>query len=256
MKSFNAFFKKELLENIRSGRLIILGIIFIALGIMNPAIAKLTPLLMEIMSEELASNGIVMSEISVDALTSWTQFFKNIPIGLIAFVVMLGNTFTKEYEAQTLIPIITKGLSRYKVVLAKSLDLFLLWSVGYLLSFGITYIYNAYYWDNSIAVGLLSSAVNWWLFGCFIISLIVLLSVLLKGCGYVLLGCGGIVVILYLLSFIPRFSGFLPNALINFGELITGEKSVLDFSASIVITVIVMAFAVIASIPIFNKKQL
>ena len=69
MKSFNAFFKKELLENIRSGRLIILGIIFIALGIMNPAIAKLTPLLMEIMSEELASTGIVMSEITVDALT-------------------------------------------------------------------------------------------------------------------------------------------------------------------------------------------
>ena len=256
MKSFNAFFKKELLENIRSGRLIILGIIFIALGIMNPAIAKLTPLLMEIMSEELASTGIVMSEISVDALTSWTQFFKNIPIGLIAFVVMLGNTFTKEYEAQTLIPIITKGFSRYKVVLAKAFDLLLLWSVGYWLSFAITYIYNAYYWDNSLAVGHLSSAVNWWLFGCFIISLIVLLSVLLKGYGYVLLGCGEIVVFLYLLAFIPRISSFLPIALINSSELLLGTKSIDDFYASIVITVFLTASSVIASIPIFNKKQL
>ena len=256
MKSFVAFFKKELLENMRSGKIAILGIIFIALGIMNPAVAKLTPLLMEIMSEELASAGIVMSEISVDALTSWTQFFKNIPIGLIAFVVMLGNTFTKEYEAQTLIPIITKGLSRYKVILAKAFDLLLLWSVGYWLSFAITYIYNAYYWDNSIAVGLLSSAVNWWLFGCFIISLILLFSVLFKGNGYVLLRCGGIVVFLYLLAFIPRISSFLPIALINSSELLSGTKSIDDFYASIVITVFLTASSAIASIPIFNKKQL
>lgn len=35
--------KKEWMEQVRSGRLLILVIIFILLGIMNPAVAKLTP---------------------------------------------------------------------------------------------------------------------------------------------------------------------------------------------------------------------
>ena len=43
MKSLLAFIHKEMLEQRRSGKLIILGILFIVLGIMSPAIAKLTP---------------------------------------------------------------------------------------------------------------------------------------------------------------------------------------------------------------------
>lgn len=43
MKSLLAFMKKEWMEQVRSGRLLILVIIFILLGIMNPAVAKLTP---------------------------------------------------------------------------------------------------------------------------------------------------------------------------------------------------------------------
>ena len=53
MKSFVAFFKKELLQSARGGKMWILIGIFLLFGIMNPAIAKLTPWLMEIMAEEL-----------------------------------------------------------------------------------------------------------------------------------------------------------------------------------------------------------
>ena len=51
MRSFIAFLKKELMECQRGGRLLFLGILFIAFGIMNPAIAKLTPWLLEMLSE-------------------------------------------------------------------------------------------------------------------------------------------------------------------------------------------------------------
>ena len=43
MKSLIAFIKKEWMEQVRSGRLLILLILFTLFGIMNPAIAKLTP---------------------------------------------------------------------------------------------------------------------------------------------------------------------------------------------------------------------
>ena len=120
MRAFFAFLKKELLESARSGRLLLLLILFGVFGIMNPAVAKLTPWLLEVMGEELAESGMVITEVTVDALTSWTQFFKNIPMALIAFVLVYGGIFTKEYESGTLILVLTKGISRYKVLLAKA----------------------------------------------------------------------------------------------------------------------------------------
>ena len=43
MRAFLAFMKKEWMEQIRSSRLVVLTILFVLFGIMNPAIAKLTP---------------------------------------------------------------------------------------------------------------------------------------------------------------------------------------------------------------------
>ena len=48
-------------------------------GIMNPLLAKLTPYLVQTMSTTLAESGISVQKITVDATTSWTQFYKNIP---------------------------------------------------------------------------------------------------------------------------------------------------------------------------------
>lgn len=188
MKSFIAFLKKEVFECIRSGELTFFCILFLIFGIMNPAIAKLTPWMLETLSDSLAEQGMMVTEVTVNALTSWTQFFKNIPIALIVFVFLYSGIFTKEYETNTLILILTKGLSRYKVVFAKFFVMFTMWTIGYLLCFAVTYGYNAFFWDNSIAVGLLPAMVHWWLFGVWIIGLIVLFSVLVKSYTGVLLG--------------------------------------------------------------------
>lgn len=53
MKSLLAFIKKETMEQFHSGRLMILGILFVLLGVMNPAVAKITPWLLEILADSL-----------------------------------------------------------------------------------------------------------------------------------------------------------------------------------------------------------
>ena len=72
MKALMAFMKKEWMDLVRSGRLMILLIIFLLLGIMNPAIAKLTPWMMEMMAESMEQSGLMVTEVTVDAMTSWT----------------------------------------------------------------------------------------------------------------------------------------------------------------------------------------
>lgn len=63
MKSLLAFMKKEWMEQVRSGRLLILVIIFILLGIMNPAVAKLTPWLLEMMADSLEASGMTVTAV-------------------------------------------------------------------------------------------------------------------------------------------------------------------------------------------------
>ncbi len=257
MRSFLAFFKKELLESYRSGKLLILGVLFFLFGVMNPAIAKLTPWLMEIMSESLAESGMVITSVTVDALTSWTQFFKNIPMALIVFVLIYGGIFTKEYESGTLILVLTKGLARYKVVLSKALVMLLVWTCGYWLCFYVTYAYNAYFWDNGIAVGLMPAVILWWLFGALVVSLCVFFSALSKSSSGVLLGTGSVVLISYVLDFFPKIAKLTPTSLASqAGALMVGAKEVSECTPAILLTVLLSVICIAASIPIMNKKQL
>lgn len=256
MKSFIAFMKKEWLEAARSGKLIILAILFLLFGIMNPAIAKLTPWIFELMAASLAETGMVITEVSVNALTSWTQFFKNIPIGLISFILLYSNTFTKEYQSGTLILILTKGLARYKVALAKSAVMLSLWSACYLLCFAVTYFYNSYFWDNDIVPCLLPAVVHWWLFGVWTISLIVLFSVLLGSNTGVLLGTGTAVLAAYFAGLFPRISEYMPVMLMNAGSLLSGATDSKIYTGAVVVTIVLSCGNIAIGIAAMNKRQL
>ena len=256
MRAFFAFFKKELLESARGGKLMFLGILFFAFGIMNPAIAKLTPWMLEIMADELAGSGMTVTEVTVDALTSWTQFFKNIPMALIAFVLMYGGIFTKEYESGTLVLMLTKGLARYKVLLAKTALLLSLWTLGYFLCFGITYVYNDYFWDNSVAENLIFSALAWWSFGLWSIGLTVLFSTLASSSTGVLLGTGCTVLASYLLGLLPKLQKFVPSKLMDGNSLIYGIDGIDGYLPSLAVALGMTVICIAVSIPIFNKKQL
>ena len=256
MKSLLAFMKKEYLEAARTGKILILMLLFVLFGIMSPAIAKLTPWMMETLSDSMAESGLIITNVQVDALTSWTQFFKNIPIALIAFVLIFSDIFTKEYKSGTLLLVLTKGLSRYKVVLAKTVLLLSLWTVGYGICFSITYGYNAYFWDNSIANNLFFSVTIWWLFSVWVICLIVLFSSLFQNNTGVTLCVGGTVLLAYLLSIIPRAKAYSPTVLMNTNSILMGVEEIDVYIKAIVITASLCIICIAVSIPIVNKRQL
>lgn len=256
MKFFLAFTKKELLAQLRTGKTITLTILFVLFGIMNPAVAKLTPWLMEMMADSLAESGMILTDITVTAMDSWVQFFKNIPMALIVFVLMQSSIFTKEYQTGTLILSLTKGLPRHTVLLAKTVILTLFWTVGYWLCFGITYGYNAYFWDNAVAHNLLFSALCWWMFSLWILSLMIFFSTLSASTTGVLIGTGGVVFASTLLSIIPKLQKYLPTLLSDGNALIYGTADAKSYTAALVITASLLLLCLTFSIPLFHKKQL
>ena len=256
MKTLMAFMKKEWMEQIRSSRLMILGLIFLAFGIMNPAIAKITPWIMEMLAETMEESGLAVVEVKVDAMTSWTQFYKNVPMALIAFVLLQSNIFTKEYQSGTLILALTKGLERYKVVLAKTIVLISTWTAGYWLCYGVTYAYNAYFWDNSIASHLGMAALYWWLIGIWVIALMILFSVMSSSNSGVLLGTGGVFFAVYLLSLIPKLKEYMPTQLMDGMNLLMKATEPGEYTKSLIVAGLTMMVCFIISILLFNKRRL
>ena len=251
-----AFLKKEWMELCRSGRLLVLLLVFTLFGIMNPAFAKLTPWLMETLSESLADAGLVAASVKIDAMTSWVQFYKNIPAGLVIFILINSGNFTNEYQKGTLIPVVTKGLSRQSGLFAKALLVFCAWTVLYLLCFGITYAYNAYFWDNSIANELLLAVALTWLFGVWLIALFVFFSAAAQSSSQVLLGVGGVVAGGYLFYIFPSIGKYLPVKLMDGMSLLQGTAYPKDYYGSIAVAVVMICLCMAAGTALFNRKQL
>lgn len=256
MRQLTAFTKKELMQQARSGKILILGILFCLFGIMNPAISKMTPWLLEIMSEDLAESGFVVGTITVDALTSWTQFFKNMPLALIVFILMFSGNLTDEFQNGTLINVLTKGLKRPNIIIPKIGVAIALWTIGYFLSFGITYGYNAYFWDNAIAQNLFFSVFSFYIVGVWLITVIYLASSFFKASSAVTLTVGIAFGGSYLLGLIAKLKEYVPTFLMNSGEMLLGKTDIGRYLTAIIITAALILLNIVLSVVIFNRKHM
>ena len=180
MKQLITLMKMEFTELFRGGKAAVLLVVFVIFGILNPALAKLTPWMLNLMSQTLAEQGVTIGAITVDAMTAWTQYFKNLFMEYILVLALFCGTLTAECQSGALVPLLAKGLPRWKIIAAKFLVLLACWSVCYYLTFGVTLGYSTYFWDNSIARYLGFAAFCAYLLGIWLLSLVLLFSAFLK----------------------------------------------------------------------------
>ncbi|EDS71550.1 ABC transporter permease [Anaerofustis stercorihominis] len=252
MKSFIAFTKKEFLELFRTYKILIILAVFLVFSMMNPIIAKITPLLVENFMP--AGMNITIPEPS--AMDSWMQFYKNLPLCLIVFVIVFSGILTVEISNGTLINMLTKGLRRANVIISKLLTMLIMWTFAYLLYFMVTYVYTIYLFPENIN-NIIYAALMYYIFGILIISVMIFASSMFNSNYGVLLFTGGVTVILFLINIVPKIQKYNPLMLINDNmSLLQSKLSVGDFKFALM-TLTVMCFVfIISAIPIFNKKQI
>ena len=255
IKSFVTFTDKELTELRRSGRLLLFLVLFVLLGVLNPATAKLTPWLLSTMAGSLESSGITVTDYTVTAMDSWVQFFKNMPMGLLVTVVMFGGIFTSEYARGTLIPLLSKGLPRSAMSAAKTFVMLLVWSAGYWLSYGITYAYSDYYWDNSVVQNHAFAAFGLWLLGVLLLCGVTFFSSFAGSAAQVLLGVGAVYVVMNLAGMVGRFSRYLPSYLTRSGDLLTGQAQPSDYRWAIIAAAAASVVLLAASFPLNARRR-
>ena len=210
MKGFVAFFKKEALESFRTYRLLVVLAVFAVLGVLSPVAAKMMPEILNTVPLE----GMTLILPTPTALDAWAQFFKNLSqMGLVVFLLVLSGLYSTEYAKGTLVNLLTKGLSRSAVALAKAAWAAVLWTVAYALTLGLSMGYTAYLFPGEAVENLIPAVAGLWLFGLLLVACLLAGGSMLPSAYGGLLCVLGLFIALSLMDLVPFVSRFNPRAL-------------------------------------------
>jgi len=255
MNQFIAFTKKELWESVATFRLYILLAVFALLGVMGPLMALLTPAILESLATGDTGITIILPEPTyVDA---WVQFFSGFAqMGTLALAVIFSGIMGSEFSKGTLINLLTKGLKRHTVILSKFFSAGVLWTGAIIISVGVAYVYTAIYFETEPIPHFVLVFGAPWLFGLFMITLLILGGTLFGNLyGSLAVGLGTFFTLL-ILNIIPAVERFNPVSLSS-GTLaiIMGTSEASDFIPAVIVCTISIIVLVIGAIIIFNKKK-
>lgn len=254
MKGFLAFTKKEFMEQIRSYKWIIVFCVFFLFGMTSPLLAKLMPDIFSGMDME----GMKIVIPTPTVFDAYTQYFKNMTqMGILIILLVFGGILSNELTKGTLVNVLSKGLSRPAVILSKYTAAVTLWTLGYLLSAVTDYGYTVYLFKNSEVKNLVFSLFCLWVFGCFVLSLILLSSTLTGGSFGGLILSSILILLLLLINIVPKVEKYNPVTLASKNaELLKGTQNVSGLMVTVWITIGLIVTGMAASILLFEKKRL
>lgn len=254
MKGYMAFIKKEFLEQLRTYRALILLSVFFLFGLMSPLTAKMLP---EILSG-MEMQGMIITLQEATAMDAYGQFFKNITqMGVVVLLLVFGGMLSNELTRGTLVNILAKGLGRHTVLLSKYTAALLLWTVTLVFTGLVNQGYTMYLFDTSAIQNIVLSLFMLWLFGAFLLALILLSSILTGGSFGGLILTATVLGGLLLLNIVPDMEKYNPTYLVSHNvELLSGGLKPVDTLLPIGITVGLIFLSIAASITLFRKRKL
>lgn len=254
MKNYVVFLKKELRENVANYKAIIMAAAFLLFGMMSPLLAKLMP---EILSG-MDLNGMKIQIPQATAMDAYAQLFKNLTqMGLLVFLLVFCGILSNELTKGTLVLILTKGLSRNTVILSKFTAALLVWTVSLALSVVTAYGYTVYLFPEGKANHLLFSVFCLWLFGVFLLALILLSSSAIGGSFGGLVLPAAVLFVLLILNVFPKMEKWNPITLASKNvELISGSAKISEMIPLVWLTAAASVVVLAAALALFRKARL
>lgn len=254
MRAYLSLIKKEIIESLRTHKILVSFILFAFIGLISPLTAKLTPLIIESISTE----GMEIKVTNPVEIDSWIQFFKNInQIGMVGLALLFSAQIVNEFQNGTLINLLTKGLDRKAVILSKISVSIIIWILSYVLCFFISFIYTGYFFTNSYSFKRLVYA--WMMpliFGFFILSIEILANVITSNIISSLVILVTSIGVQFILNFIEGVKKYLPiSLLIKPDKLIKGVETFKNYLIPMTFTIMISIILIVLSVIIFNRKE-
>lgn len=252
MTSLQVMLKKEWMETIRTHKGLAILIVFAIFGILGPLTAVMMPEIMAGLLPKALANAVP----DPTYLDSYIQFFKNVDqLGLVILVFLFSGTLTQEFLKGTLINLITKGLAKGAIITSKFAMISIFWRISYGMASLIQYGYTLYYFNNKGDDKFLVYAATW-LMGIFLISLILLFSVLFRKNVGVLLGTLAVVVACFVSGFSKVTKYFNPMLLIqDQDKYLSGAAKIGDLLQPSLVVIILTIISLVLAIIIFEKSE-
>lgn len=192
------------------------------------------------------------------ALDAWKQFYKNISgVGFSAFIILFGSCLSNEYSKGTLVLMVTKGLSRRAVILAKYTVAAVLMTISYWIGYAAAYGYTALLWKDTSLSSVALAACSLWIVGFLYLSILMIGCVIFKQTFTSILFTGGIVALISLLGMVEPIAKYNPFILTSKNvDLISGEAVPAEFMIPAFISVVLSVFGLLLAIRLFHKKML
>ena len=213
MQTFKAYFKKEILEAVRTSKYIILFVGTIFWALLDPLLLKLLPIFLK--SSLPVDMSSLLPELTRD--TAFQNFAGNLfEIGTLFFAFTLMGLLSNEIRFKKLIFPYTSGARPAGMVLAKYAHYAIVLAVFIMVAFLTNYFYTIRLFEGGIlSVGdVLGSASLYIIYYCLLLAILLFLSILFKRG---LFAGITIIVLAYTLSIFNQFPDirqYLPNYLL------------------------------------------
>ena len=266
MKHYFIFLKKELLESVKTFKLLIMGAVFLFFGMLSPLTARFTPQILQWVFENDSSvdeaTRALFETVFAEpaALDSWTEFFSNIGLmGLVVTVIIFAGMLSSELKAEsggTLTIILTKGISRASVLLAKITSAMLIWTVSLAASALTCYGYTVYMFDGAIP-NILFGVFCMWVFGIFLLALTALFAAATRKSYVCMMFVGAVAIVLRIINLTPSIAKYNPVSLLEWGHGVMSETvEIAKTYPSMIVAGVCAGGLVGAAVMLFGKRKL
>lgn len=254
MSKMAVLIRKEILEQWRTKKTLILCIIFLFVAIASPVIAKLTPELLK----NISVPGLSINLPDPTYKDALDQFIKNISqIALLVLVFVIAGIVSDEKSKKTLEIILTKPISRAKFILSKFFSSFLSIAVVFMTASTIFYAYTASIFSTFNLADFYLMALIVLIYILMIVSITIFASTVVKNS--ILAGGIGLISLILLGTISGLFENikkFSPDVIFSNYQSIEANGWNNDLIYPIIIALSVIAISITASVLIFKRQEI
>lgn len=256
MKTLWVVLEKEINEQLRTYRVLVVGAVLIVFGLLSPVIAKFTPELIRQLADTQETAALVQIMPQPTLLEAVAQFVKTISqFGLLLAILATMGAVVQEKEKGTAAMMLVKPLPRGTFLLTKFLSIAGLFFVTLALS-GLACAYYTTLLFGPIDPGAWAALLGlMYLYLLTYISLTLFCSVITKS----IVASGGLalggMLFIEILGALPRIGNYFPDQLLGWGVGITGGDPTTHWPA-LILSLVLIILALVASWRIFNRQEI
>lgn len=224
MTGFGALFRKELLELVRTHRLLVAGVLYLLVGLGSPLLARAVPALLDLVPKDQLGGVEILITQDPTVKDALAQYLKNLNMLPLVAVLLSMGAVAGERRAQVLPMVLSKPVSRRAYLAAKAAATALLHTFGVFVAACGALLYTRILFGEVWIAGYVALNAVMLLVIFLFAALTLLASVALRSVGAVAAVGLGAYLALSALTALPTFARYTPAGLLLVaGNLVAGR---------------------------------